>query len=270
MMRLAAMERAYHKNGFNGSNGHVATRFGRSSPKFPALHSMTKWLSIRLIHWFCPTARAPIEVFICVLIFSLFAVSAASSQDVWTPPTGDWSTAGNWSLGRVPLTTDDVVVNNGGTAVVSTAGGTSYTIHNLTIGATTAGSTVEINSGVTLHMSALTIGAGGTINVDAGGSFLQSGGFTNNGDFVINDASVNAAPIGGTGMVTKVSSAAAFWAAPLNAGASVIVNGGRFTDNTLANGNAGVNVTVNAGTFVDNTGSLGNVTVNSGRRVRQK
>jgi hypothetical protein len=25
MMRLAAMERAYHKNGFNGSNGHVAS-----------------------------------------------------------------------------------------------------------------------------------------------------------------------------------------------------------------------------------------------------
>jgi len=96
MMRLAAMERAYHKNGFNGSNGHVATRFGGSSPKFPALHSMTKWLSIRLIHWFCPTARAPIEVFICVLIFSLFAVSAASSQDVWTPP--HWRLVDCWQL----------------------------------------------------------------------------------------------------------------------------------------------------------------------------
>lgn len=98
---------------------------------------MITWLSIRLIHWFRPTAINLIDALICALFFALCAVNDASSQDVWTPPTGDWSTAGNWSLARVPLTTDDVVVDNGGTAIVSTAGGTSYTIHNLTIGATT-------------------------------------------------------------------------------------------------------------------------------------
>jgi hypothetical protein len=57
--------------------------------------------------------------------------------------------------------------------------GTNFNIRNLPIGATTANITVQITNGVTLNMAVLTIGTGGTLNVDAGRSFFQSGGFTN-------------------------------------------------------------------------------------------
>jgi len=156
-------------------------------------------LSIRLIRWFCPTAPNPIDALISVVIFSLCAVNTASSQDAWNPATGDWSAAGNWSLGRIPGTADNVVVDNCGTAVVSTLAGTSYKIQNLSIGATTNGSTVEINNGVTLNVATLTIGGGGTLNLDPGASFSQSGGFTNNGNIIINSGFVNTGPIHGTG-----------------------------------------------------------------------
>jgi hypothetical protein len=51
--------------------------------------------------------------------------------------------------------------------------GTNFNIPNLTIGATTANITVQITNGVTLNMAVLTIGTGGTLNVDAGRSFFN-------------------------------------------------------------------------------------------------
>ena len=66
---------------------------------------MIAWWSIRLIHWFRPTAIDLIDALIFALFFALCAVNDANSQalqDEWIPPTGDWSTAGNWSFVRVP------------------------------------------------------------------------------------------------------------------------------------------------------------------------
>ena len=44
-------------------------------------------------------------------------------------------------------------------------------------------------------MAAVTIGTRGILNLDAGGGFFQSGGFTNNGNFIINSGGINAAAI---------------------------------------------------------------------------
>ena len=52
-------------------------------------------------------------------------------------------------------------------------------------------------------MAALTIGVGGTLSLADGGGIFQSGGFTNNGNFIVNSGSINAAPITGTGSVTR-------------------------------------------------------------------
>ena len=137
----------------------------------------------------------------------------------------------------MPVQADSVVVDNGTTTTVDT----TFTIQNLTIGDSTANSTVQIPNGVTLNVAALTIGVGGTLSLADGGGIFQSGGFTNNGNFIVNSGSINAAPITGTGSVTKVSALTVTWDAPLDAGAHVFVNGGTF--------------------FIDHPTSLGNVTV---------
>ena len=176
----------------------------------------------------------------------------------------NWSTAGNWSLG-VPVRADSVVVDKGTTATV----GTTFNIQNLTIGASTANSTVQIPNGVTLNVAALTIGVGGTLSLADGGGIFRSGGFTNNGNFIVNSGPFNAAPITGTGSVTKVSSLTVTWDAPLDAGAHVFVNGGTFIDHSTSLGivtvdgptsvlqvNAGV--TLNTGLVLNNGGTLTN------------
>src|SRR5262245_43251282 len=119
---------------------------------------------------FCGMAWPLVRTFFYVLICAFASTQFIHAQDVWNNDlaTGDWSTPGNWSLRRVPGAADSVVVDNGRTAVVSTLGGNSYTIQNLTIGSEVDGSTVEINSGVTLNVAAVTIGTGGILSLDAG------------------------------------------------------------------------------------------------------
>jgi hypothetical protein len=79
-----------------------------------------------------------------------------AQADDWTNAgTGSWFTAGNWSLDTVPTAAINAAVDDGGTAPVV---GQSATVGNLTIGATTPGSTMEVTSGTILTINALTIG----------------------------------------------------------------------------------------------------------------
>ena len=56
-----------------------------------------------------------------------------------------------------------------------------------------AGGTASV--AVPFNVAAVTIGTRGILNLDAGGGFFQSGGFTNNGNFIVNSGGINAAPI---------------------------------------------------------------------------
>ena len=212
-----------------------------------------------------PAWSAWLKAFVFVTAVFLSGIDPGFAQvNNWIGPNGNWSTAGNWSLG-VPVQADSVVVDNGTTATVDT----TFTIQNLTIGASTANSTVQIPNGVTLNVAALTIGVGGTLSLADGGVIFQSGGFTNNGNFIVNSGSINAAPITGTGSVTKVSSLTVTWDAPLDAGAHVFVNGGTFIDRSTSLGNVTVDgptsvlevnagVTLSTGLVLNNAGTLTN------------
>ena len=212
-----------------------------------------------------PAWSAWLKAFVFVTAVFLSGIDPGFAQvNNWIGPNGNWSTAENWSLG-VPVPADSVVVDNGTTATVDT----TFTIQNLTIGASTANSTVQIPNGVTLNVAALTIGVGGTLSLADGGVIFQSGGFTNNGNFIVNSGSINAAPITGTGSVTKVSSLTVTWDAPLDAGAHVFVNGGTFIDRSTSLGNVTVDgptsvlevnagVTLITGLVLNNAGTLTN------------
>jgi fibronectin-binding autotransporter adhesin len=212
-----------------------------------------------------PAWRVWLNAFVFVTAVFLAGIDPGFAQvNNWIGPNGDWSTVGNWSLG-VPVQADSVVVDNGTTATVDK----TFTIQNLTIGASTANSTVQIPNGVTLNVAALTIGVGGTLSLADGGGIFQSGGFTNNGNFIVNSGSINVAPITGTGSFTKVSALTVTWDAPLDAGAHVFVNGGTFIDRSTSLGNVTVDgptsvlevnagVTLSTGLVLNNAGTLTN------------
>jgi len=146
-------------------------------------------------------SRLSLFAFFIALIVAIQPGVTQAQTDTWTNAgTGSWFTPGNWSLDAVPTAAIDAAVDNGGTAQVI---GQDATVGNLTIGATTAGSTVEVTSGRTLTITALTIGPAGTLISDPGSVFTQSGGFVNNGNLVVTAGTFNSAPITGNGTVTK-------------------------------------------------------------------
>ena len=91
-----------------------------------------------------PAWSAWLKAFVFVTAVFLSGIDPGFAQvNNWIGPNGNWSTAGNWSLG-VPVQADSVVVDNGTTTTVDT----TFTIQNLTIGDSTANSTVQIPNGV--------------------------------------------------------------------------------------------------------------------------
>lgn len=113
----------------------------------------------------------------------LFAVIVCISQNVFSQATniftqangggsnGNWSTAANWSLGRVPISTDNVIISANQTSIVNA----NYTIASLTFEGAGGGTTLSVNSSITLtvtgafllnrpksgnSVSALNVGAG--------------------------------------------------------------------------------------------------------------
>jgi hypothetical protein len=177
-----------------------------------------------------PGPRLPLAfirqtLFICLV--ALFAATAnlfSQTPDSWiNPGTGSWFTTANWSTGAVPTAGVNAVVDNGGTAFVNM----TATVGNLTIGATTAGSTVEVNSG-TLLVNILNVGRDGTITGNSAAT-------VNTGGSVINSGSISGTPAG-----------------------VVLSNGGSVTNNsggTISNpGYVGVEL-VNGGTVTNSAGA---------------
>jgi hypothetical protein len=152
-------------------------------------------------------------------------------------------------VSTLPTAAINAAVDNGGKALIT---GANATVENLTIGATTTGSTVEVTTGTSLTINALTIGPGGTLYSDVGSLFTQSGGFVNNGNLVVTAGTFNSAPITGNGTVTKNDfGETVFWQAPLQAGSTIVVNAGTFVDESTAVGAVSVTGT---GTFQVNAG----------------
>ncbi|HYY27383.1 MAG TPA: autotransporter-associated beta strand repeat-containing protein [Chthoniobacterales bacterium] len=206
--------------------------------------------------------RLTLFAFFIALVSAILPAVAQAQTDNWiNAGTASWFVPGNWSRSIVPTAAINAAVDNGGTAQVV---GQNATVGNLMIGATTPGSTVEVTSGTTLTINALTIGPNGTLISDPGSVFTQSGGFVNNGNLVVTDQSVNAGTISGNGTVTKTTTGTVTWQAPLQTGSSIVVNAGTFVDESAAVGN--VTVTGTGGVFQVNAGFALNqgATLNNG------
>jgi hypothetical protein len=99
---------------------------------------------------------------------------ATGCTDSWTGLAGDgqWTTAGNWSTGQVPSSTDDVCITLSGTYTVTVGGGGgvgSTSVDSLTIGGSSGTQTLEISG---IDSSGNTILTAGSVTNDANGSIL--------------------------------------------------------------------------------------------------
>ncbi len=141
-----------------------------------------------------PPRRARKQARLAKLLLEWLESRVVPATITWTNPAGGpWSVAGNWDLGRVPNSTDTVIITglNAGAAVTHTAGTDTVTglqvggDVNLTGGSLTVTSSATVQPGKTLAVSApLTLGAGGTL--------------TDNGTLTCNGAAVTFAYSFGT------------------------------------------------------------------------
>ena len=90
------------------------------------------------------------------------AVMTWGATNDFLPTTGDWNTAGNWSLGRAPLIADDVTIGAGKTVTAAiTTTPLALNAGSIVIAAT---GTLALNSGTTNDFVELTIATNLTIN----------------------------------------------------------------------------------------------------------
>lgn len=102
-----------------------------------------------------------------VLLLVLLAVAPAAGADEWVNTgTGDWFQGGNWDDGSVPTADDDATIDNGGLAIVRSAGARS---NEMTVGSGDSGS-LGVTSGGTLGSSSGWVLGGGEVSVSGEGS----------------------------------------------------------------------------------------------------
>jgi autotransporter-associated beta strand protein len=118
--------------------------------------SLVDWLSAR--YWLMGLSLNVI----------ILGSSTLHGQDTWQGPTTDssWFTQGNWSLQTPPTDTEAAVIDNGTTAQIADGNATADT---LTVGGTTAGSTLQFLPGGDLDViNSVVVGPGGTLRFSGG------------------------------------------------------------------------------------------------------
>ena len=173
------------------------------------------------------------------------------STDTWLPTTGgDWDTAGNWSLGRVPTASDDAVINLTSTGSVTLSSNLSDSVNSLS---TNSKTTVKVQNG------SLSVGAGssslaGPVDVSTGATLSVASGASvqiPSGETLTDDGTIN------------------FGAATVTMGAGCCVSlgeiavSGTLTANgtTFANSGDGGKIVVNSGGIITPVSSSFNVTL---------
>ena len=102
-----------------------------------------------------------------VAVLLVLPVSARADQYGWHPSSGDWMVASNWG-GTLPTSGDTAIIDNGGTANITTTGPVCNTLSVGEIG--TDNSMVQMIAG-SLSTSTQYIG------YEVAGNFAQSGGY---------------------------------------------------------------------------------------------
>ena len=138
---------------------------------------------------------------LCGIGLLLIGASSLYGQDSWQGSSGSWFTGSDWSLGVPPNVDSSAVINNGTTVQIGPGpDGEQAFANSLTIGETTAGSTLQMLSGGVLTVSnPLVIGVGGTILFSGGTIFAPS--FVDNGAiiFQVPENEFLSSPVSGTG-----------------------------------------------------------------------
>jgi hypothetical protein len=125
-----------------------------------------------------------------LLLLTLFSIAFFATRAgtiTATATGGNWSSGGTWVGGNVPASTDDVVIPNGSTVILTS----NPTCASLVIGGGTSG---QVNIGSSTTVRTLTVTGNLTINAGATLEAYQSsnsnqlliigGSFTNNGTFL--------------------------------------------------------------------------------------
>ena len=115
--------------------------------------------------------------FIIILIISLFSINSYSTT-ISTISSGSWTTKTIWNLGRVPVSTDDVIINN--TVNVNTNG---VVIASLMIN---SGNSFSLNAGTDLTVNGNAM-INGNMTLNNSSSVTA---FTVKGNFTINSGAV--------------------------------------------------------------------------------
>jgi fibronectin-binding autotransporter adhesin len=205
--------------------------------------------------------------------FTVVSSAGGALANNWTNTSGGlWSTAANWSLGRVPQATDSVVIAAPGTYTVTMD--VNFTASYITVGggSGTQGLTMSSRT-LTLNGGALTIKPGATLGlvnstVTGAGALANQGTFTFNGGTIntsLDNQGVLVVPAGNAavvnGTLTTGSNSTIRAQANGSVGAANLVVANGFTNNgliELTNINGGgqpVNLTVSSGTLVNATGA---------------
>jgi len=121
---------------------------------------------------------------LCGMGLLLIGASSLYGQDSWQGSSGSWFTGSDWSLGVPPNADLNAIINNGTTVQIGPGpDGEQAFANSLTIGETTAGSTLQMLAGGVLNVSnPVIIGTGGTILFSGGTIFAPS--FVDNGAII--------------------------------------------------------------------------------------
>ena len=175
-----------------------------------------------------------------MLAMVIIPTSAIQSQTLWQAGTGDWFTAGNWTLG-VPTAADDFQINNRGTAQILAAGALGDE-GRLGVAALQSG-TLQIGATGTLTSANFFVGDAGT-----GTLSISAGGILN----AVSTSVGQAALSNGTATVSGTNSA-------LNNSFSIFVGNGGMGNLTISAG--GVVTVVNQSSVGNLAGGIGGATV---------
>ncbi len=95
--------------------------------------------------WLASWSWQFLSVTLALLVLLTSVGTTRAETKTWNAGTADWNTAGNWSPAGVPTNADDAVINNGGTAQISTNDAAANT---LTVGDSATGNVQQTSNGL--------------------------------------------------------------------------------------------------------------------------
>ena len=129
-----------------------------------------------------PVLRRFLAAAFLVAAMGVAREARANPIDNWLGGTGNWSVSSNWDNG-VPTASSDVVINSGGTDLVTLD--VSVTVDSLQIGGPADGFFSELTDGGSTETltitNALTVGQNGILSLTGSGSSFSAGSVSNQG-----------------------------------------------------------------------------------------